>query len=1639
MAFGTQVAALLRKDWRVFKANRKASCMEVLFPIVMGILTGVFIVLIQVVQNSFGEYENIDTTEPIYAPDIGADTWLAFIAKSASPYAMALASFLHPMANLTTVSFNNFTSAFDAYKNTSGKSVYFALEAEDQTNFTLYSATGGDSRWSAAYSLGDLLTSSAASNYSQTVHRHADHESFASIPNLRAIFSSTGCMFLIYAFIPSLILTGGRLVEEKRVKVRESLKVMGLSDSAYLLSNFISSFLRMAVGTGLISVCLAAFSVIEASHIPEVFLIGLLFAVSLIAFAQIMPALFSVSIWSNVMCIILLSGGAALSSLSTGWGKGTEVLVCLLSPSAFYYGILPYMAKGTIILQLSTQEATFMLAIDIILYLIIGNYIYAVAPGEFGVPKHPLFFIRWIWHRAGAEHSQHSDGVPDLDPSERSASRVIVRGLLKYFGDQRETASVDKLSLNVKRGEIFALLGHNGAGKTTTISILTGMITPTTYTEASVDGLDINENMDAIRRTVGLCPQFDVLFNDLTARQHLELFSEIKGVVDQERISYLMQELELPDTEQKSITFSGGTKRRLSVGNALVGGSTLIYLDEPSSGMDPLSRRKMWDLLKEEKNQGKTIVLTTHFMEEADYLGERIAIMSRGRMYCCDTAQQLKEQFGVGYYLNLVKGEKSEGGSARSSNVEEAAALVKKFVPEAELHHESSGEAQILLPISALPIFGDMLTALEAKLHSLGFHSYGLSMNTLEDVFVNISEREEAEHERKQSGTAAHAPRHTTATERGAPNGGASVDPDLTQIGSRTPEEIFLAAMRVPASTRFFHQVGTVFWRKVTMLRRTRRMQLMIILFPIFFILIAFLVIQPQAVSSSASEGHGLPDFMNLMMLNFQLRDAEDNLKVISEFTTLYTQDAFKGAQLNVYTITDMNDYGSGSYIPMHSLSFASGFNSPDVVFGFLPHQMQLSSGDAPFCNYTFVFNKKYDPSVGTQLLTMINTAIERAAGNAAAPLLTFNLQQFPASAETTPAPTAPSQTVGGDDTTYNFMQVGIYTVIAVVQLVANCAIPVADEMQRQVYHANRVQGMSAAAYFIGNLLFDFACCLFPIALMVLMIFAKNIGAFYGFVTFWVVVAGLLFCVHVVLQAYVLVTHFPSLKPVTYTGILHGANLLMMGWPYLTEVVLNSIGMPDFAQLKPFILALTPPAAFYHILDNASDLTRDTTHAGYIMTLTGTVATAWGFVFMVVELALPVGMLYLFATGYSAKRLHRRRTAPGSSLGDATPYVRPAVSVNMDEKAPLLSSPTGAAGADADVADRDEDPDVSAERQRVTGNPEENMMSAVDLVKRFNDKVAVRNVSFGIRRGECFGLLGPNGAGKSTTCNVILRHLVASSGDVMFPYANVNSDDADEDAFAKARIGVCMQGDSLWEFLSAAEHMDQYLRLRLTTEYKPEEWQRYIQKTIEKVYLADAGERYAGRYSGGMKRKLLVCLAMYTGAISVFLDEPSTGMDPFSRRALWSVILEALSHDRCVLLTTHSMEEADAVCSRISIITSGQLRCIGSSQHLKNRFGAGYVLTLVHHPMCSEEATFLIDKGVQKLFPAAEVQEVLGHQRRYGLGKIESLATAFRLVQGAKDQLRLQQYSISQTVSLEHIFLAFVGTTSAEDGSDHKH
>ena len=213
------------------------------------------------------------------------------------------------------------------------------------------------------------------------------------------------------------------------------------------------------------------------------------------------------------------------------------------------------------------------------------------------------------------------------------------------------------VNLRMYDSQIFALLGHNGAGKTTVISMLTGLIEKSQGSAKCYD-VDMFEEMDEVREFMGVCPQHDVLFDNLTPREHLDIFFDFKGgdpSRKQEEIDALIEDCGLSiDQRKQACTLSGGNKRKLSVCIALCGGSRLVMLDEPTAGMDLGARRNLWDMLKSYKKD-RIIVLTTHYMDEADVLGDRIGIMCKGTLQCIGSSLFLKNRFGLGYKITFVK------------------------------------------------------------------------------------------------------------------------------------------------------------------------------------------------------------------------------------------------------------------------------------------------------------------------------------------------------------------------------------------------------------------------------------------------------------------------------------------------------------------------------------------------------------------------------------------------------------------------------------------------------------------------------------------------------------------------------------------------------------------------------------------------------------------------------------------------------------------------------------------------------------------------------------------------------------------------------------------------------------------------
>src|SRR6266571_454079 len=231
-------------------------------------------------------------------------------------------------------------------------------------------------------------------------------------------------------------------------------------------------------------------------------------------------------------------------------------------------------------------------------------------------------------------------------PVEHTGPAIEMIDLCKDFGSFR---AVDHLSLTVQQGEIFGLLGPNGSGKTTTINMISGLSVPSKG-EVRVMGYDVRHQAREVRRLLGAIPQETALYEELTAWDNMDFHADLFGVArhqKKERIVRLLELVQLLDRKSSRVsTFSGGMKRRLAIARALLHDPKLIYLDEPTLGVDVQARRVIWDYVLALRDQGKTVLITTNYLEEAQALCERLAIIDHGKLIAVDTPEHLRHTYG---------------------------------------------------------------------------------------------------------------------------------------------------------------------------------------------------------------------------------------------------------------------------------------------------------------------------------------------------------------------------------------------------------------------------------------------------------------------------------------------------------------------------------------------------------------------------------------------------------------------------------------------------------------------------------------------------------------------------------------------------------------------------------------------------------------------------------------------------------------------------------------------------------------------------------------------------------------------------------------------------------------------------------
>uniref|UniRef100_A0A3Q1EF74 P-type phospholipid transporter n=1 Tax=Acanthochromis polyacanthus TaxID=80966 RepID=A0A3Q1EF74_9TELE len=1524
-------------------------------------------------------------------------------------------------------------------------------------------------------------------------------------------------MFMVLAWIYSVSMTVKSIVLEKELRLKETLKAMGVDNGVIWYTWFIDSFIIMTASTALLTSIIMVGKVLNYSDPILVFFFLLTFTVATIMQCFLMSVFFNKANLAAACSGIIYFTLYLPHILCVAWQdritKNMKLAASLLSPVAFGFGteyLSRYEEQG-LGLQWNTIQTSplekdtysfltsiLMMMFDAVLYGVLAWYLDNVFPGQFGIGRPFYFpFQPSYWQSPTPSHSEMTDqGQLFFEPDPVGlVMGVQIQDLVKVF-DGRSRPAVNGLNISFYEGQITSFLGHNGAGKTTTMSILTGLYPPTSGT-AYINGRDIRTDIDIIRTSMGMCPQYNILFKHLTVEEHILFYSLLKGRTQEEaerEVEDMLVDLGLPHKrDDQAQNLSGGMQRKLSVAMAFVGGSKVVILDEPTSGVDPYSRRSIWDLLLKNRT-GRTVILSTHHMDEADLLSDRIAIISKGQLHCCGSPLFLKNCFGVGFYLTLVRRmkdlRKKENDCDCASDCSCSCSICTRYkdqsqnhlihhhVPEAKLIETIGQELTYLLPNKGFKhrAYASLFRELEETLSDMGLSSFGISDTSLEEIFIKVTADGEA-----ANNFLTHCPVYSSAGKGSRQVKGATLI--LKQFhallvkrfhhATRSQKD-FLAQIVLPASFVLIALIFTMivppfgeypsltltpwmYGQQVTFFSNEQPFDPKMKHF-------AERLLNRPGLGTRCMEGEplGLPcsngssewEYPDVSpVVSNILRSPEWNQRNPSPLCQCSSTKKLTMMPVcpvgagglpplqrvevtgdTMLDLTDRNisDYLVKTYPTLIRLSLKSKYwvneqrygglsvggqlpildvNPKDIqnVFHQLGQMLNITGGYysglalreiGPFLRYmesefnikVWYNNKGWHAMVA--FMNVANNAILRAFLPSSAKPVEFGITAINHPLNLTKEQLSEVTVL----TTSVDAVVAICVIFAMSFIPASFVLYLIQERVTKAKHLQFVSGVSPLVYWVSNFFWDMVNYSLSTAMIVgiFMAFDKkcytsssNLPA--------LIVLLLLYGWSVTPMMYPMsyVFSIPSTAYVSLSCINLFIGINGSAITFILELFENNRSLLMFNEcLKKALLVFPHFCLGRGLIDMAMNQAVTDVYArfGEEHTLD---PFQWDFVgkniaFMAVE-----GFVY-----FILNLLIQYRFFLDHWLSDCK-----------------------------QTQIQDEDDDVAAERHRIyDGGSKTDILQMKDLSKTYvgRKRAAVNRICVGVPAGECFGLLGVNGAGKTTTFKMLTGDTDVSSGEATVAGYSILTEILD----VHQNMGYCPQFDAIDELLTGREHLYLYARLRGVPE---SEIARVAEWGIQKLGLTEYAGCCAGTYSGGNKRKLSTAIAMIGCPVLVLLDEPTTGMDPHSRRFLWNAIMSVIQDGRAVVLTSHSMEECEALCTRLAIMVNGTFKCLGTIQHLKYKFGDGYVVTMKIKAAKAGLSPELepVESFMESSFPGCVQREKHYNTLQYEIAS-SSLARIFQLVVANKDRLSIEDYSVSQT-TLDQVFVNFAKQQTGED------
>ncbi|XP_062447364.1 ABC-type organic anion transporter ABCA8-like isoform X2 [Rhea pennata] len=1007
-----------------------------------------------------------------------------------------------------------------------------------------------------------------------------------------------------------------------------------------------------------------------------------------------------------------------------------------------------------------------------------------------------------------------------------------------YKKKDKRTEALRDLSLKVYEGQITALLGHSGSGKTTLLNVLSGFAQPSAGS-AMIYNYKVSEidDMEGIQAIVGICPQINLHFEALTVKENLRTFAHIKGIhkkeVEQE-VQKVLAALDLTNHQDvRANTLSEGQKRKLSLGIAILGNPKVLLLDEPTVGLDPSSRQRVWRLLKEHQANRVTL-FATQFMDEADIHADRKAFLSNGRLQCVGSSLYLKRKWGVGYDLRMHVNDLCDPDVMSS--------LVRQYIPDAVFRGRKGDELCYMLPAENMDAFPDLFGHLDSNLLQ-GVVNYEVSRATLEDVFLKL-EGEEAVVQEEDSGFSnEHA-------EDGECFNFEEMDQSLLTLWERgravvSGMELWRQQVRAMARVRF-----------LKLKHEGRLFRSLLLFFGVFI----------------------FP--MIIIVIGIQLFDSFNNWELTAGLYFLPTEERthIKSTNLLIF-----NDTGSEIEDFIHALKIQNIV--PEIAIEENITSMPLYNGaikislEGKHYQYTIMCSTEPINCYPVLMNILSNTFLRLFNSTARIRIWSnpFNNLQNPATVREI------------------FYICLIYMLILTVGLPSHFAVSSMDDYKIKARTQLRLAGLVPSAYWCGQALVDVS------------LFWALISLMFGIL--------ILFCHANILNATVIIS-------LIFCIIGYGASLVLL--IYLIAFRFRK-GRSN-RYIWSFILILIT-LIFFFFNDQ-----EETTFLIFSALIPVFPLLGW-FIFSVSAISHPEIWSNIFVVAFApyvhcvifAFFLRCLETRYGGAVMRSDPIFR------IHRGKPVACQNRDHPGEEA--------AEVQAERERVRSMiaslpQEEDPVIIVNSVrKEYEDKkassflkkkkkVAVKNLSFSVKKGEVLGLLGPNGAGKSTTISMISGDITLTAGEVLIKGSDAAASSPGQDS--PGLLGYCPQENSLWPDLTVQEHLETYAAVK---GMRKEDAAVNISRIAEAMDLQKRLKTAVRRLSVGEARKLCFALSVLGDPTVMLWDEPSAGMDLKEQHCMWRTIQSALrSKERGAVLSTRCLDKAMATCDRVAILVSGQLR-----------------------------------------------------------------------------------------------------------------